>query len=79
MCLSAIYWAGIKTLVFSATRYDAAVKGVGFSDKLIYSELARPAQARKHMNVYFAKTANSLDAFNYYKRNEVKRYGAERE
>jgi guanine deaminase len=75
MCLSAIYWAGIKNLVFAATRYDAAAKGVGFDDKMIYDELARPYAKRKHMHVVHANIDNSLDAFNYYKRSDVKRYG----
>jgi len=75
MCLAAIYWAGIRELVFSATRYDAAVKGVNFSDKMIYEELKRPYKNRKKMIVRRAGEGNSLDAFNYYKRTPVKRYG----
>ena len=77
MCLSAIYWAGIKNLAFAATRYDAAVKGVDFSDKMIYEELARPYAKRQHMNVVHSNIDNSLDAFNYYKRSNVARYGAQ--
>jgi guanine deaminase len=34
MCLSAIHWAGIKTLYFGADRHDAAVGG--FDDTFIY-------------------------------------------
>ena len=75
MCLSAIYWAGIRNLYFSATRYDAAAKGVNFSDKMIYEELKRPYKKRKEMVVRHVVAANSLDAFNYYKRNPVPRYG----
>lgn len=76
MCLSAIYWAGIKNVAFAATRYDAAVKGVDFSDKMIYDELALVYAKRKHMYVVHPNTDNSLDAFNYYKRSNVGRYGA---
>lgn len=75
MCLSSIYWAGIKNLVFAATRYDAAVKGVDFGDEMIYKELARPYVKRQHMHVVHANIDNSLDAFNYYKRSNVARYG----
>jgi len=75
MCLSAIYWAGIKTLIFSATRYDAAAQGVNFSDEMIYEELQRPYSERQYMSVKHANTDNSLSAFNYYKRNAVARYG----
>jgi len=76
MCLSAIYWAGLKQLAFAATRFDSAVQGVNFSDEMIYEELQRPYSQRKHMKVVHARTNNSLDAFNYYKRTPVKRYGA---
>ncbi|AKP74019.1 Guanine deaminase [Piscirickettsia salmonis] len=76
MCISAIYWAGIKKLMFSATRFDAAKPGVDFSDAVIYEELARPYHQRRYMQVEYAKTANHLDAFDYYKNNTgVKRYG----
>ncbi|MCL2711564.1 MAG: nucleoside deaminase, partial [Planctomycetaceae bacterium] len=34
MCLSAIHWAGIRTLYFGADRHDAA--GGGFDDEFIY-------------------------------------------
>lgn len=76
MCLAAIYWAGIPKLAFSATRFDAAVPGVDFSDDLIYKELALPYAKRKHMQVVHSNMGDGLDAFNYYKRSDVKRYGA---
>jgi tRNA(Arg) A34 adenosine deaminase TadA len=37
MCLGAIYWAGIKKVVFASDRYEAA--DAGFSDNLIYNEM----------------------------------------
>lgn len=37
MCLGAVYWAGIKKVVYSAVRDDA--KKAGFNDSLIYDEL----------------------------------------
>jgi len=75
MCLSAIYWAGFKEVAFAATRFDAAVKGVDFGDKMIYDEFARPYAKRKHMKVVHSNIDNSLDGFNYYKRSDVARYG----
>lgn len=76
MCLAAIYWSGIETMVFAATKYDAAVHGVNFSDKLIYDEIQLPYAKRQYMRVQHANIDNSLDAFNYYKRSaDVKRYG----
>jgi len=44
MCLSAIYWADIQTVYFSADRNDAA--SIGFSDKFIYDELEKPLELR---------------------------------
>jgi tRNA(Arg) A34 adenosine deaminase TadA len=37
MCLGAIYWSGIKKVVYSCDRRDA--EKAGFSDKLIYDEI----------------------------------------
>ena len=45
MCLSAIYWANIKSVFFVSTREDAAL--IGFRDSHIYEELALPLQERK--------------------------------
>ncbi|WP_235602857.1 hypothetical protein [Piscirickettsia litoralis] len=61
--------------MFAATRFDAAEPGVDFSDAMIYEELARPYSQRQYMKVERARTDNSLDAFDYYKNNEVERYG----
>ncbi len=44
MCFSAIYWANIKTVYFSSTRYDAA--DIGFRDNHIYEELSVPPAER---------------------------------
>ena len=42
MCLAAIYWSRLDSLVFAATRDDAA--DAGFDDALFYEELARPRE-----------------------------------
>jgi guanine deaminase len=73
MCYSAICWSGIPTLLFAATRFDAAVQGVDFSDEAIYEELAKPYSARA-MKVCQCTTGNSLDAFNLWKRSEKTPY-----
>lgn len=38
MCLGAIYWSGIKKIVFALDRNDAGA--AGFSDKLIYNQIS---------------------------------------
>jgi guanine deaminase len=44
MCMSAIYWANIQKVYFSLSRNDAAK--IGFNDKPIYEELAKPMDNR---------------------------------
>ena len=44
MCLGAVYWARPAALYFAATRHDAAA--AGFSDALIYDEIALPGEQR---------------------------------
>jgi guanine deaminase len=74
MCYSAIYWARIPKLVFAATRYDAAVQGVNFSDEALYLELAQPYHERKGVKALQASVPNSLDAFNLWKRSKKIQY-----
>ena len=45
MCLGAIYWAGIKKVVYACDRIDA--ESAGFSDKLIYEEIVLDPAERK--------------------------------
>jgi len=45
MCLSAIYWARIKTVYYANTRRDA--RRIGFDDDWIYREVSRPIARRK--------------------------------
>jgi tRNA(Arg) A34 adenosine deaminase TadA len=74
MCYAAIYWARIPKLVFAATRYDAAVQGVEFSDEALYLELAQPYRERKGVKSLQASAENSLDAFNLWKRSKKTPY-----
>jgi guanine deaminase len=45
MCLGAIYWAGIKKVVYACDRHDA--EEAGFSDKMIYHEILLDPSQRK--------------------------------
>jgi tRNA(Arg) A34 adenosine deaminase TadA len=45
MCLAAIYWARPDKIFFANSKEDAAA--IGFDDKLIYEEIARPISERK--------------------------------
>jgi len=45
MCLGAIYWAGIKKVIYACDRNDA--EEAGFSDRLIYEEIALDPVERK--------------------------------
>jgi tRNA(Arg) A34 adenosine deaminase TadA len=45
MCLSAAYWARLKRVYFANSRHDAAA--IGFDDKFIYAEVAKPVARRK--------------------------------
>ena len=45
MCLGAIYWAGIKKVVYACDRSDA--EEAGFSDNLIYEEISLEPGKRK--------------------------------
>lgn len=44
MCLSAIYWARLRTVFYAATRKDAAK--IDFDDELIYRQVALPIPKR---------------------------------
>lgn len=76
MCYAAIRWARIDTIVFSATRFDAAEPGVDFSDLDLYQELATPYKDRgsNGLRIYQATTTNSLDAFNLWKNTDKVAY-----
>jgi guanine deaminase len=54
MCFGAIYWAGIKKVVYACDRTDA--EGAGFSDKLIYEEIRLDPEKR---NVTFIRLTDA--------------------
>ncbi len=45
MCLGAIYWAGIKKVVFACDRNDAAK--AGFNDRVIFDDIMRAPPLRQ--------------------------------
>lgn len=45
MCLGAIYWSGIKRVVYASGRHDAAA--AGFVDELIYNEISLDPSKRQ--------------------------------
>lgn len=45
MCLAAAYWARVASIVYGASRADAAA--AGFDDALIYEEIGQPVNARR--------------------------------
>jgi guanine deaminase len=45
MCLGAIYWSGIKRVVYASGRHDAAA--AGFDDELIYNEISLDPSKRQ--------------------------------
>ena len=45
MCLGAAYWARLEGICYGATADDAAA--IGFDDRFIYQDLARPREGRR--------------------------------
>ncbi len=77
MCYTAIRRAGMNTLVFASTRYDAGVQGIDLPLDANYTELqtSYSERAPKYgMHVYQSTVPNSLDGYNLYKRTNVPKY-----
>lgn len=71
MCLSAIYWARIKKLHYSAGREQA--EAVGFDDAFIYKELdLEPTKRRLKIKKVLIKEAE--DVFKLWSKTENKRH-----
>src|SRR5438270_8907453 len=60
MCLSAMYWAGIKELYFGCSSQMA--EQYGFGDRALYRELYTPSQSRQHKSVQLLEH-DALGAF----------------
>jgi tRNA(Arg) A34 adenosine deaminase TadA len=52
MCLGAIYWSGIKRVVYASGRQDAAT--AGFDDEFIYNEISLDPSMRKVTFIHLA-------------------------
>lgn len=60
MCLSALYWAGVKKIYFGNTKEDAAA--IDFSDKFIYDEIERKPWERRVPGIH-VKNSGAIVAF----------------
>jgi tRNA(Arg) A34 adenosine deaminase TadA len=64
MCLSAIYWANIRNLVYCAGREEA--EKIGFMDSHLYREIALPAGERemKSLKIILGEMNRLLNEWN---------------
>jgi len=69
MCLGAVYWSGIKKVVYAADRMDAAA--AGFSDELIYKEIVLDPSSRHVMFLRIAD-CDGREPFNLWNEFEDK-------
>jgi guanine deaminase len=63
MCYAAAYWARIPRIYRGATKEDAA--GIGFDDKAMYDDLARPTDQREIRLIELDREA-CLEPFRYW-------------
>jgi tRNA(Arg) A34 adenosine deaminase TadA len=70
MCLGAIYWAGIKKVVYASSSHDAGK--AGFSDQLIYNELTL-APSDRIINFVHLEVPEAHELFNRWALLENKR------
>lgn len=69
MCLSAIYWAGIKEIYYGNTKIDA--DRIGFGDNFIYEELEKP-YAERAIPIKPLMREEALEAFRNWEDKEDK-------
>lgn len=69
MCLSAIYWAGIKKIYYANTRSDAAA--IGFDDAFIYDQIPLAPTERTVPSLPLMR-AEGLEAFRMWSAKEDK-------
>lgn len=72
MCLSALYWAGVKRIYYANTQNDA--DAINFGDEFIYKEIDKPHLKRlipcihieeEHAIDHFKKWAEKADKIEY--------------
>jgi len=69
MCLGAIYWAGIRRVVFASGRAEAS--SAGFNDSFIYSEISLDPSERK-IDFIQIPDAGGEEAFRIWEQYEGK-------
>lgn len=69
MCLSALYWAGVKAIIYGNTKEDA--DSIGFGDKFIYEEIDRQPSERTIPCHHLANSHTPV-AFNMWRDKEDK-------
>jgi guanine deaminase len=67
--MGAIYWSGIKRVVYASDRNDAA--DAGFNDRIIYDELALPLPDRS-LQFYMLNIPAAKEVFKKWKDYEGK-------
>jgi len=67
MCLGAIYWAGIKRVIYACDRHDA--ERAGFSDKYIYDEIILEPSERQVRFIRIDNTGGE-NVFKMWEKNE---------
>ena len=70
MCLSAIYWAGIKDIYYGYTRKEAS--SVGFIDDFIYDELKNNTTERSINMYHIHDTHDDDNVFDEWKNYDKK-------
>ncbi len=64
MCLSALYWAGVKRICFGNTKDDA--RAIDFDDSFIYEQIELPRSRRAIRSDHFMRR-QALAAFNKWR------------
>lgn len=60
MCLSALYWAGVRRIYYGNTQMDA--RAINFDDNFIYEEIAKPHLNRTIPCIHIPDT-DAIEAF----------------
>jgi tRNA(Arg) A34 adenosine deaminase TadA len=69
MCLGAIYWSGIKRVVYASGRQDATM--AGFNDELIYNEISLEPSKRQ-VTFLHVKDTEAKDVFRRWEKYDGK-------
>ena len=69
MCLSALYWAGVKKIFYGNTKEDAAK--IDFSDKFIYEEIDS-SPSKRHLPGIHVDSSKTIKAFEKWASKEDK-------